>query len=175
MTSKTILNTTHKQASKIINSEKVSLCNALKDLLVNFCIGFTLLILFSCIAGLIYADEAAKPGIIMCLSIGAAMLICAVLQLIFFTPVLIKRMGYVWRLSFFGICLYMILALCGAAFSWFPADNVGAWIAFTVTYLIILAFMSVVFTLINKRNIKTLNDKLTEFKAEHSEQEINGS
>lgn len=175
MTSKTILNTTHKQASKIINSEKVSLCNALKDLLVNFCIGFTLLILFSCIAGLIYADEAAKPGIIMCLSIGAAMLICAVLQLIFFTPVLIKRMGYVWRLSFFGICLYVILALCGAAFSWFPADNVGAWIAFTVTYLIILAFMSVVFTLINKRNIKTLNDKLTEFKAEHSEQEINGS
>lgn len=175
MTSKTILNTTHKQASKIIDSEKVSLCNALKDLLVNFCIGFTLLILFSCIAGLIYADEAAKPGIIMCLSIGAAMLICAVLQLIFFTPVLIKRMGYVWRLSFFGICLYAILALCGAAFSWFPADNVGAWIAFTVTYLIILAFMSVVFTLINKRNIKTLNDKLTEFKAEHSEQEINGS
>lgn len=175
MTSKTILNTTHKQASKIINSEKVSLCNALKDLLVNFCIGFTLLILFSCIFGLIFADEAAKPGIIMCLSIGAAMLICAVLQLIFFTPVLIKRMGYVWRLSFFGICLYMILALCGAAFSWFPADNVGAWIAFTVTYLIILAFMSVVFTLINKRNIKTLNDKLTEFKAEHSEQEINGS
>ena len=175
MTSKTTLSTTHKQASKIINSEKVSLCNALKDLLVNFCIGFTLLILFSCIAGLIYADEAAKPGIIMCLSIGAAMLICAVLQLIFFTPVLIKRMGYVWRLSFFGICLYAILALCGAAFSWFPADNVGAWIAFTVTYLIILAFMSVVFTLINKRNIKTLNDKLTEFKAEHSEQEINGS
>ena len=175
MTSKTILNTTHKQASKIINSEKVSLCNALKELLVNFCIGFTLLILFSCIFGLIFADEAAKPGIIMCLSIGVAMLICAVLQLVFFTPVFIKRMSYVWRLSFFGICLYAILALCGAAFSWFPTDNFGAWIAFTATYLIILAFMSIIFTLINKRTIKTLNKRLAEFKAEHSEQEINGS
>lgn len=175
MTRKTFLSTIHKQANKIIDSEKASPCNALKELLVNFCIGFTLLILFSCIAGLIYADEAAKPGIIMCLSIGVAMLICAVLQLIFFTPVFIKRMGYVWRLSFFGICLYAILALCGTAFSWFPTDNFGAWIAFTVTYLIILAFMSVVFTLINKRNIKTLNHKLSEFKAEHSEQEINGS
>lgn len=175
MTSKTTPSTTPKQANKIINSEKVPPRKVLKELLVNFCIGFTLLILFSCIAGLIYADEAAKPGIIMCLSIGVAMLICAVLQLIFFTPVLIKRMGYVWRLSFFGICLYVILALCGAAFGWFPADNLGAWIAFTVAYLIILAFMSAIFTLINKRDIKTLNDKLAEFKAEHSKQEINGS
>lgn len=175
MTSKTTPVTTHKSVSKIIDPEDTSPCNALKELLVNFCIGFTLLILFSCIFGLIFADEAAKPGIIMCLSIGVAMLICAVLQLIFFTPVFIKRMGYVWRLSFFGICLYVILALYGVAFSWFPADNLGAWIAFTVAYLIILAFMSVVFTLINKRNIKTLNDKLTEFKAEHSEQENNGS
>lgn len=175
MTSKTTLSTTPRQANKIINSEKVPPRKVLKDLLVNFCIGFTLLILFSCIFGLIFADEAAKPGIIMCLSIGVAMLICAVLQLIFFTPILIKHMGYVWRLSFFGICLYVILALYGAAFSWFPADNLGAWIAFTVTYLIVLAFMSVIFTFINKRNIKTLNKKLTEFKAEHSEQENNES
>lgn len=174
MTSKTTLNTTHKQAGKIINSEKVSLYKVLKDLLVNFCIGFTLLILFSCIFGLIFADEAAKPGIIMCVSIGAAMLICAVLQLIFFTPVFIKRMGYVWRLSFFGICLYVVLALYGAAFNWFPADNLGAWIAFSVVYLIVLAFMSVIFTLINKRDIKTLNNKLAEFKVHRDNHKDNG-
>lgn len=175
MTSKTTPVTTHKSVSKIIDPEDTSPCNALKELLVNFCIGFTLLILFSCIAGLIFADEAAKPGIIMCLSIGVAMLICAVLQLIFFTPILIKRMNYIGRLTLFGICLYVILALYGVAFSWLPADNLGAWIAFTVAYLIVLAFMSAIFTLINKRNIKTLNKRLTEFKAEHSEQENNES
>ena len=72
MTSKTTPVTTHKSVSKIIDPEDTSPCNALKELLVNFCIGFTLLILFSCIFGLIFADEAAKPGICLLYTSDAA-------------------------------------------------------------------------------------------------------
>lgn len=157
--------------NKIINPDRITPGGIIKDLLVNFCIGFTLLVLFSCIFGLIFADEAAKPGILMCISIGVAMFVCAVLQLIFFTPVVFKRMSYPLRLTLFGICLYVILALYGAYFNWFPADNAGAWIAFTITYLVILALMSILFTHINKRDIKTLNESLANFKAAHDKDE----
>lgn len=152
--------------TKIIDPERVSAGKALKGVLLNFCIAFTLFVLFCCIFGLIFADEAAKPGIIMCLTIGGACLAAVFLQLVFFTPVFIKHMGYVSRLTLFGVCLYFVLAACGAAFQWFPADNAGAWAGFTVCYLAILAFMTVVFTLIHKRSIKALNEGLERFKQE---------
>ncbi len=154
--------------NKIIDPERASAGKVVKDLAMNFCIMFTLFTLFSCIFGLIFADEAAKPGIIMCLSIGVGMLICAVLQSVFFTPVLIKRMGYGPRLALFGVCLYALLAAFGAVFDWFPADNMGAWVGFTITYLVILALMTVLFTAINRRNIKALNDGLARFKEKES-------
>ena len=157
--------------NKIIDPERASIGKVLKDLAVNFCIMFTLFTLFSCVFGLVFADEVAKPGIIMCLSIGAAMLVCAALQAVFFTPVLIRRMGYGPRLVLFGICLYALLAVYGAVFDWFPADNVWAWVGFTITYLVILALMTVLFTAINRRDIKALNDGLARFKERESEQE----
>lgn len=153
--------------SRIIDPEKVSAGKALKDLAVNFCIMFTLFTLFSCVFGLAFADEAAKPGIIMCLAIGAVMLACAVLQSVFFTPILIKRMGYGLRLALFGACLYVLLALCAVALDWFPAQNAGAWIGFTVAYLVILALMTALFTAIHRRSIKELNEGLERFKEEN--------
>lgn len=90
------------------------------------------------------------------------------LQSVFFTPVLIKRMGYGPRLALFGVCLYVLLAAFGAIFDWFPADNIGAWVGFTITYLVILALMTVLFTAINRRNIKALNDGLARFKEKES-------
>lgn len=164
-------NLTNKSSNKIINPDRVTPGGIIKELLTNFCIGFTLLVLFSCIFGLIFADEAAKPGILMCISIGVAMFVCAVLQLIFFTPVVFKRMSYPFRLTLFGVSLYIVLALYGAYFNWFPADNAGAWVAFTLTYLVILALMSIIFTLINKRETKALNDGLADFKSTQNKNE----
>lgn len=154
-------------AGRIIDPEKASAGKALKGLAVNFCIMFTLFMLFSCIFCLAFADEAAKPGIIMCLSVGAALLACAVLQCVFFTPLLIKRMGYGPRLALFGVCLYALLAICAVLLGWFPAQNVGAWISFTITYLVILVAMTALFTAIHRRSIKELNDGLERFKQEN--------
>lgn len=156
-------------ANRIVNPEEVSVSKALKGMALNFCIGFTLFTLFSCLFGLVFAEQSAKPGIIMCLSIGAAMLIAAALQTVFFTPVLIKRMGYGVRLTLFGLGLYALLAICGLIFNWFPGDNAGAWISFTVSYLVILFLMTALFTAINRRNIKALDEGLERFKAKNGE------
>lgn len=153
--------------SRIIDPEKASAGKALKDLAINFCIMFTLFTLFSCIFGLAFADEAAKPDIIICLAIGAALLGCAMLQSVFFTPLLIKRMGYGPRLALFGVCLYALLAICAVLLDWFPAENAGAWISFTIAYVVILAAMTALFTAIHRRSIKELNDGLERFKEEN--------
>ncbi len=155
--------------NRIVNPEEVSISKTLKGLALNFCIAFTLFTLFSCIFGLIFADKASKPGIIMCLSIGVATLVAAVLQAVFFTPLLIKRMGYGLRLALFGLSLYVLLAICGVIFDWFPGDNAGAWISFTVSYLVILLLMTALFTAVNHRNIKALNEGLERFKANNEE------
>lgn len=150
---------------KIIEPEKISPSNTLKRMFLNFCIGFTVFMLISMVFGMIFADESAKGGILICWEIAGTMLATTVLQMLFFTPALIKRLGYIPRLAAFGLSLYALLAICGIAFGWFPADSAGAWAGFTIAYLVILALMTVVFTVIYRRNIKELNDSLQEFKA----------
>lgn len=150
---------------KMIDAEAGSVRKALKGLALNFCIAFTLFTLLSCCFGLIFADEAARPGIIMCLTLGVALFMAAALQCLFFTPVLIKSMGYVARLVLFGISLYVLLALCGALFQWFPPDEAGAWASFTVIYLIIFALMTFLFTLMYRRSIKRLNEGLARYRS----------
>lgn len=149
---------------KIIEPEKASLLDTLKKVPLNFCIGFTALMLISMILGMLFADESAKSGILICWEIAGIMLAAAILQMLFFTPVLIKRLGYIPRLTIFGLSLYVLLAICGIVFNWFPADNAGVWVGFTITYLIVLALMTVVFSMVYRRSIKKMNDSLQEFK-----------
>ncbi len=150
--------------SKITDPEKVSVGGVLKKLILNFCIGFTVFMLISMVFGTIFADEASKEGILMCWTIAGVMLVAALMQMVFFTPVVIKRMGYVPRLIAFGIVFYLMLYACGAVFDWFPAHNVGAWVSFTVIYLVILGLMSAVFTALYRKNVATLNEGLKDFK-----------
>lgn len=157
--------------NRMIDNEKTTFSQALASLAKNFCIGFTLLMLFSMAAGMIFASEDAKAGIIMCWELAGVMLAAALFQMIFFTPVVIKRMNYAVRLVLFGICLYALLVACGVGMNWFPTDEPAAWASFTVTYLVILAVMTIIFTAIYKRSVKELNEHLSAFKAEAKEHE----
>ena len=151
----------------IIDTERRGAGKALRMLCVNFCIGFTIFILMSMIFGMIFADEQAKQGILYCWTIAGAMLAAVIMQLIFFTPFVIRRMSYVVRTVLFGLCFYVVLAALAVAFNWFPADMPAAWISFTVIYLVILALSTVVFTAFYRREMKQLNEKLVEYKAKH--------
>lgn len=152
--------------STIIDPERKSAGEILKMLTVNFCVIFTIFMLFSMVFGMIYADEEAKRGIIYCWSIAGAVLLAAILQIVFFTPVVIKRLGYSARTILFGACFYIVLTLLAVTFQWFPADVPGAWVTWTVSYIAILIFLSVIFTLTYRRKIKLLNENLARYKSQ---------
>ncbi len=135
-----------------------------QQLCMNFCIAFTLFMLFSMAAGMIFADDQAKGGIAYCWMIAGAMLIACLLQIVFFTPLVFRSMAYGPRIGLFGLSLYLILSLFAIGFDWFPADSIGAWVSFTVIYLIILAIMTVLFTGLYRRKAKRLNDSLQKYK-----------
>ena len=87
------------------------------------------------------------------------------MQLVFFTPLVIRRFGYGARIALFGVCLYAVLTPAAAFFGWFPANIPGAWITWTVIYLVTLALLTVLFTLIYRRETKALNEKLERYKS----------
>lgn len=153
-------------SDRFIDPEKKSTGEVVKMLATNFCIIFTIFMLFSMVFGMIYADEEAKQGIIYCWSIAGAVLLAAILQIVFFTPAIIKRLGYSNRVILFGACFYVVLTILAVVFQWFPADLPSAWFTWTVIYIAILIFMSVIFTLTYRRKIKVLNENLARYKSQ---------
>lgn len=152
-------------SNKIIDTEKKGVGEVLKMLGINFCIAFTIFMLFTMVFGMIYADAEAKEGIMYCCGIAGAMLVAVVMQLVFFTPLVIRRLGYATRVALFGVGFYAVLTPLGALFGWFPADMPGAWVTWTVIYIVILAFLTVLFTMIYRREAKALNKKLERYKS----------
>ncbi len=153
-------------SNKIIDTERKSAGDVIKMMGINFSIAFTLFMLFSMIFGMIYADEEAKTGIMYCWTIAGVMLVAVILQLIFFTPLVIKRLNYGFRIALFGACFFVVLTPLAIVFDWFPANLPGAWLIWTITYLVILALFSLVFTCIYNRESKRLNEKLEHYKSE---------
>ena len=153
--------------NKIIDTEKKGVGEYLKMLGINFSVAFTVFMLFSMVFGMIFAGEEARAGIMYCWGIAGAMFAAVIMQLVFFTPLVIKRIGYAARVALFGACFYAVLTPLAALFGWFPTDIPGAWITWTVIYVVILAFMTVLFTLIYRRETKALNEKLERYKSGH--------
>lgn len=149
-------------------SESIAMSKRIKRLCLNTCIGFTLFMVVCMILGSIFADEEAKRGILYCWSILGACAVAAVMQFVFFTDALIKHLSYPIRLILFGICLYAILAGIAFAFAWFPMENPGAWISFSVSYLLIFAAISLCFHFRDKRQTKLMNERLASLHDEES-------
>ena len=138
--------------NKIIDTERKTPGEIMKMLCINFSIAFTLFMLFSMFFGMIYADEEARAGIMCCWTIAGAMLLAVVLQLVFFTPLLIRRLNYGARIALFGVCFYAVLTPLAIAFGWFPAE--------------LLALSSLLFTGLYRRETKLLNKQLERYKSE---------
>ena len=109
-----------------------------------------------------------RQGVLYCWSVLGACVCAAILQLVFFTPVIIKRMAYPLRLFLFGVCLYAVLAALAVVMAWFPVDMVGAWVSFTVIYLVMLVAATAMFAVKHKREERALNEKLDEYRKNNS-------
>lgn len=151
--------------SNIIDTEKVTVASVIREFFLSYCIGFTVLMLASMLAATLFSGGEGGPGVLRFWGLVGAMLVATLLQLVFFTPVLIKRMGYGARVALFGICLYVPLIALAASFRWFPPEYPMAWVSFSVIYLVILAIMTLIFTGVYHREERRLNAGLERFKA----------
>lgn len=148
----------------IIDTDKKTPVENLGQLAKSICIGFTVAMIAFLAWGTCFADDAAKQGIYYCWSILAVCVAAPALQLVFFTPAVIRRMAYPARLVLFGVCLFAVLCALAFIFAWFPANNPGAWVTFTVAYLAILAVLALVFNAKLSRETRELNDRLAEYR-----------
>lgn len=148
----------------VIDTDKKTPVENLGQLAKSICIGFTVAMIAFLALGTCFADDAAKQGIYYCWSILAACVAASALQLVFFTPAVIRRMAYPARLALFGACLYAVLCALAFIFAWVPASNPGAWVTFTVVYLAILAVLTLVFSAKLSRETRELNERLAEYR-----------
>ena len=148
----------------IIDTDKKTPVENLGYLVKSNCVGFTVAMVAFLALGTCFADDAAKQGINYCWSILAACVAAPALQLVFFTPAVIRRMAYPARLALFGACLYAVLCALAFIFARVPASNPGAWVTFTVVYLAILAVLTLVFNAKLSRETRELNDRLAEYR-----------
>ena len=77
----------------IIDTDKKTPVENLGYLVKSICIGFTVAMIAFLALGTCFADDAAKQGINYCWSILAACVAVPALQLVFFTPAVIRRMA----------------------------------------------------------------------------------
>ena len=154
-------------ATQIIDTERKTAREYARNFFVNTCVVFAVAMFFFLAAGTLFGSDGLAPGMAMGWGLLAASIASSALQLVFFTPAVIKRMAYPARAALFGLCFYPVLAGIAALFSWFPVEYPAAWISFTVIYLVLLGVMSLVFSCVCKRKIKALNDNLAAYKQQH--------
>lgn len=104
---------------------------------ITACIMFTVVMVWFTAMGYLFAGPSY--GLNLTASVLGAALGMAALQALWFTGAAFKKLAYPARLAGFGVTLLPVLALCAWGGQWFPADNPGAWVAFVVVYLLILA------------------------------------
>ena len=148
----------------IIDTEVRTPTENARTFMQTLCVTFTAVMVVCMVFGTVFADEGSRQGIMYCWSVLGACACAAVLQFVFFTPVLIKRMAYPARLFLFGVCLYAVLAALAVTMSWFPVEMVGAWASFTAVYLAMLAAATAIFAVKHKREERILNQKLGEYR-----------
>ena len=82
------------------------------------------------------------------------------LQLIAFSSLVIKKLGYGWRLLVFAVPFFAILTGVAVAFRWFPAQSAGAWVSFILIFLVIFAVITVAFEMYYRLSGKRYDSRL---------------
>ena len=148
----------------IIDTEVRTPAENARAFLHTLCISFTTIMVVSLAIVTIFATDEARQEIMWCWSLFGSCVCAAALQFVFFTPTVIKRMAYPLRLFLFGICLYAVLAALAVAMSWFPTGMAGAWVTFTVIYLVMLAAATAMFAVERRLEERKLNEGLSEYR-----------
>lgn len=106
--------------------------------------------------GLDESTRGAASWVLACLAGG-------VLQQLWFNFRPTSRLGYGGRVAGFGVTYFAALAGCAVLGQWLPVGQPLAWVGFAGLYLVILAVLTVVFTVAFRRKRAEYQDVLDRF------------
>ena len=85
------------------------------------------------------------------LSVIAAMLTGGIFQQLWFNYRVSSKLDYRARLLGFGFTYFAVLATCAWLGQWLPVANPWAWMSFAITYLVVLALLTLLFSRVYSR------------------------
>ncbi len=89
----------------------------------------------------------------------------ALIQTFWFTEIAFKKLPYPARIAGFGCCALPLLALCAWVGQWFPVDIPSIWILFIFIYLVILAGMTLIYSLYFKKTAGSYDKALARYRS----------
>lgn len=107
---------------------------------------------------LVYGQQTADVATLISLMLVS--IAAGSLQLIAFSSLVIKKLGYGWRLLVFAVPFFAILTGVAVAFRWFPAQSAGAWVSFILIFLVIFAVITVAFEMYYRLSGKRYDSRL---------------
>lgn len=82
------------------------------------------------------------------------------MQLVAFSSLVIKKLGYGWRMAVFALPFFAVMAGVAVKFRWFPTERADAWVSFVLIFLAIFLFISVGFEIYYRITGRRYDDRL---------------
>lgn len=122
--------------------------------------------------GLIYGILAEwQVSVAMIFELALACLLCAVVQFIFFSGMVIRTMSYGKRiLCSLPVFLVMMLAMA-LIFQWFPAAELLGWVISLGIFVLMFGGITLGFEIYFRATGRKYDDRLAEYKRTHGEKE----
>ena len=99
------------------------------------------------------------------LSVIAAMLTGGIFQQLWFNYRVSSKLDYRARLLGFGFTYFAVLATCAWLGQWLPVANPWAWMSFAITYLVVLALLTLLFSRVYSRRSLSYQQALEEYRS----------
>lgn len=114
--------------------------NVVMQIKTNLSMAFTAMMSILLVAAFVMKLEALSLNYIF--SILLVSVIVSIFQVVAFSDIIIKKMSYAFRLCIFAIPFYLVLSFVAIQFQWFPKENWGGWVTFSVIFFVILIAMT---------------------------------
>lgn len=106
----------------------------------------------------LYKQQTADLAILFSLLLVS--IVAGSMQLIAFSSLVIKKLGYGWRMAVFALPFFAVLAGAAVWFRWFPTDRADAWVTFVLIFLVIFLFITVGFEIYYRITGRRYDDRL---------------
>lgn len=102
-------------------------------------------------------ESAPLPILFSLLLVSVA---ASIMQLVAFSNLVIKKLAYGWRLVVFVVPFGAILTAFAVGCGWFPTDQIGAWVLFGASFVLIFVAITAGIELYYRLSGRKYDDRL---------------